>query len=104
MSRKTIEEMLREKAEIESAIAAEYDRTKNWTLGMKLADTLHERCCTSNHIDCCGWGYEDWSGDKHTRYLRGAEALIHGWDKTHPVTDPKFIDKAVALILGAVRP
>ncbi len=96
--------MVRERAELDKAIEAELLRTKGFSKEMLLAERLHETFCTWNHVDGCSWSYENWQGDTHKRYLKGAETLMKGWDKTHPVTDPHFVEKAIALIKAATRP
>lgn len=103
MPRKTIEEMLREKAELDKAIAEEEARTNGWTQAMKLAEKLHDKFCHWSHIDQCGWGYEDWNGTTHQRYLRGAVDLIRDWQTIKP-SDPDFNDKVLALLVGAINP
>jgi len=42
----------------------------------KLAEDLHDTMCTWNHIDGCGWWYEDWSGSTHAKYLERAEKIM----------------------------
>lgn len=51
------------------------------TLEQRLATLIHELQCGFNHIDQCGWEYENWT-DKlrpngtRVRYVRKAEALL----------------------------
>lgn len=103
MAKKTIEELLQEKRAIEDAIKAEEKRTANYTLAMRMAELLHDRGCTSNHEDYCGWHYENWSGPTRKRYVKAAERVLREWD-TIKVSDPRFVDKAVSLIISAARP
>ncbi len=44
----------------------------------ELASFLHERLCTHNHTDGCGWHYDDGSWTEYSRkkYLTRARALI----------------------------
>lgn len=54
-----------------------------------LAIELHDKFCTGNHIDQCGWSYEknydennevkshDWSGFAHSRWLEKAETVLN---------------------------
>lgn len=47
------------------------------------ATILHEKFCTQNHIDECGWFHEikdgvvNWEGSVHKNWLEKAERLIH---------------------------
>lgn len=43
-----------------------------------LAERAHDLCCTYNHTDGCGWGYEkdSWSGSSHKRWLNKMENLF----------------------------
>lgn len=44
---------------------------------------LHEKFCTQNHVDACGWFHEikdgivNWEGPVHKNWLQKAERLIH---------------------------
>lgn len=44
----------------------------------RIAELLHSSLCTANHIDQCGWGYENWErpGSTRRRYLNKATVLL----------------------------
>lgn len=43
-----------------------------------LAEFLHRKLCTRNHLDGCGWYYSenDWSEFEHQRYLKMAFKML----------------------------
>ena len=46
----------------------------------ELADIIHDATCNQNHIDGCGWEYEDWDkkiAHSRTKYLRRAETIVN---------------------------
>lgn len=47
----------------------------------ELATFIHERTCTSNHTDQCGWGYESWDDPSmnwtRMEYYKKAEAMLN---------------------------
>ena len=66
----------------------------------ELAESLHSKKCTWNHIDGCSWGYEEdfsnsekelWESGTHARYLESAKQLIKDTE-LHVETILKVID------------
>jgi hypothetical protein len=71
MPRKTVEEMLRERAELDRAIEAERARTSTYTPAMHLAERLHERKCPHNHTYGCSSGNHPEDHSLSHSYLSG---------------------------------
>lgn len=59
------------KAELEKTIAS-------MTPEKILAEKLHEKFCTWNHTDGCGWFYDrgDWTEHSRQSYLKQASSII----------------------------
>lgn len=74
-----IKEQIRKKKEELAKLEAELDWLENRPEDIAIAELIHEKTCTSNHTDSCGWLYDKWDepshGTKH-RYLRHARNLM----------------------------
>ena len=48
----------------------------------ELATAIHKKRCNWNHIDGCGWDYENWEkpGYARKRYLERAEKVLEEVD------------------------
>lgn len=45
----------------------------------KFAERLHDKCCSHNYTDYCGWFYEDWNGSDRKHWLQKALELLDYW-------------------------
>ena len=74
---KNLKELKEEKEQIERSIR--YSRFD--TFEVKVAELLHEKLCTLNHIDMCGWYYGNWSDEvlnySREEYLKKAKEVIN---------------------------
>lgn len=50
------------------------------TQAQELATLIHEKICRFNHVDACGWDYEDWDGYTTKRYLKVANKMLEKTD------------------------
>ena len=76
---KKIEDLKKQIKNLEEKKQREIDE-KAKSLPMFLARKLHEKCCHHNHIDGCGWFYEeeskDYTGFAHQMWLERANAIL----------------------------
>lgn len=76
-----IEKLTKEKdrleAELEKAKEA-LELEKGLPLNKQLANFLHEKTCSGNHTDQCGWYYgpNDWNDYSHKKYLKLADEVL----------------------------
>ncbi len=66
-------------AQLAAAVTAEERRLASLTPAQRLAELLHDKLCTLNHTDYCGWYYGSWKSPlDHARrqYLARAEQVL----------------------------
>ena len=66
------------KLETELAVARKYEQQLESGSPTAIAELLHSKQCRWNHIDGCGWEYENWENPGHARqeYREKAVSLL----------------------------
>lgn len=74
-----IPQVEKEIATLQAKIDKERARLAKLTPTQVIADRLHTMVCRSNHMDACGWDWEQWenvkSGQTKYRYLERAKEI-----------------------------
>ena len=77
-SKQELEELLKQKKELDERISIAQNTVNNLTVEQELAETFHLTLCGWNHTDGCGWFYESWNdpGYSRNKYLDIVHQII----------------------------
>ena len=77
-SKQELEELLKQKKELDERISIAQNTVNNLTVEQELAEAFHSTLCRWNHVDGCGWFYESWNdpGYSRNKYLDIVHQII----------------------------